>query len=132
MYIKKLTYTDYNGEERTETAYFNLTEAELAELNLSTDGGYQEHLRRIVDARDVPSLAKEFKRLIKLSYGVKSPDGRRFIKNDTLVEEFLETEAYSQFFMELVTNEDAVTEFVMNIIPEKYRSQIEEAHKNDA
>lgn len=132
MYIKKLTYTDYNGEERTETAYFNLTEAELAELNLSTDGGYQEHLRRIVDARDVPSLAKEFKRLIKLSYGVKSPDGRRFIKNDTLVEEFLETEAYSQFFMELVTNEDAVTEFVMNIIPEKYRTQIEEAHKNDA
>lgn len=129
MYIKKITYTDYNGDERTETACFNVTEAELAEMNLSVDGGYQDHLRRIVEAHDIPSIVAEFKKLIKLSYGMKSPDGRKFVKNPDATEDFLQTEGYSQFFMELITNEDSMKEFVLGIIPEKYRGQILEANK---
>lgn len=132
MYVKSITYTDYNGNERTETACFNLNEAELAELNLTTEGGYQEHLRNIVNAHDVPSLVKEFKKLIKMSYGIKSPDGRRFVKNDNATEEFFQTEAYSQFFIELATNEESITEFVMGILPEKYRNQIAEANRENA
>lgn len=132
MYIKSITYTDYNGNERTETACFNLNEAELAELNLSTEGGYQEHLRHIVNTHDVPSLVREFKKLIKMSYGIKSPDGRRFVKNENATEEFFQTEAYSQFFMELATNQEAITEFVMGILPEKYRNQIAEANAENA
>lgn len=132
MYIKKITYIDYNGTERTETACFNLTEAELAELNLATEGGYQDHLRKIVESHDVPSLVKEFKKLITMSYGVKSDDGRRFVKKESLTDEFFQTEAYSQFFMELATSEDAITDFVLGILPEKYRNQIAEANKENA
>lgn len=132
MYIKSITYTDYNGNERTETACFNLNEAELAELNLTTEGGYQEYLRNIVNAHDVPSIVKEFKKLIQMSYGIKSPDGRRFVKNENATEEFFQTEAYSQFFIELATNEESITEFVMGILPEKYRNQIAEANRENA
>ena len=117
MLTKSITYTDYNGEQRTETFYFNLTKAELAELNLSTEGGLQNVLQKIIDSKNVPEITKWFKKIIVMAYGEKSPDGRRFIKNRELTEEFLQTEAYSELFMELLSNDEAASDFVNGIIP---------------
>lgn len=117
MLTKTINYTDFNGEERTESFYFNLTKAELAELNLTTEGGLQEVLRKIIDARNVPELTKWFKKIILMSYGEKSPDGRRFVKNEELTEEFTQTEAYSELFMELITDSDAASAFINGLLP---------------
>lgn len=117
MLTKSITYTDYDGEERTETFYFNLTKAELAELNLSTEGGLQNVLQRIIDAKNVPEITKWFKKIIVMAYGEKSPDGRRFIKNRELTEEFLQTEAYSVLFMELLSNDEAASDFINGVLP---------------
>lgn len=118
MIKKTITYTDYNGTERTEDHYFNLTEAELMEMEMSTTGGLAEMIQRIVAAQDTPAIIKIFKDLVLKAYGQKSPDGRRFIKNDDLREEFSQTEAYSKLFMELATNADAAAKFVNGIMPE--------------
>ena len=118
MIKKTITYTDYNGTERTEDHYFNLTEAELMEMEMSTTGGLAEMIQRIVAAQDTPAIIKIFKELVLKAYGQKSPDGRRFIKNDDLREEFSQTEAYSKLFMELATNADAAAKFVNGIMPE--------------
>lgn len=120
MYKKTITYEDYNGESRTEDFFFNLTKAELAELNLSVDGGYASYIERIVAAKDIPTLSKIFKELVLMSYGEKSADGKRFVKNrdgHRLADDFVETEAYSELYIELVSNTDAASEFVNNIIP---------------
>lgn len=117
MLTKSITYTDYNGEQRTETFYFNLTKAELAELNLSTEGGLQNVLQKIIDSKNVPEITKWFKKIIVMAYGEKSPDGRRFIKNRELTEEFLQTEAYSELFMELLSNDESASDFVNGIVP---------------
>lgn len=117
MISEKITYTDYNGNERTETFNFNLTKAELTEMELSVEGGLTTMMQRIIDAQDTPALIKIFKKLVLKSYGVKSDDGRRFIKSETLSEEFSQTEAYSQFFMKLATDADAATKFVNGIVP---------------
>lgn len=117
MLYKTITYTDYNGTERTEDFYFNLTEAEVMEMEMSTSGGLAEMINRIVAAQDAPSIIAVFKKLLLKSYGVKSPDGKRFIKSDALSEEFSQTEAYSQLFMELATNSDKASEFVNGIVP---------------
>lgn len=118
MLKKTITYTDYNGNERTEDFYFNLTEAEIMEMEMSTAGGLAESIQRIVKAQDAPAIIKIFKDLVLKAYGVKSPDGKRFIKNASLREEFEQTEAYSKLFMELATDEDAAAEFVNGIVPE--------------
>lgn len=118
MIKKTINYTDYNGTERTEDFYFNLTEAELMEMEMSTTGGLAEMIQRIVAAQDTPAIIKIFKELVLKAYGQKSPDGRRFIKNDDLREEFSQTEAYSKLFMELATNADAAAKFVNGIMPE--------------
>lgn len=117
MLKKTITYTDYNGTERTEDFYFNLTKAEIMEMEMGTSGGMAEMIQRIVAAQDAPAIIKIFKELVLKAYGQKSPDGKRFIKNDDLKEEFAQTEAYSQLFMELATDSDAAAKFVNGIMP---------------
>lgn len=117
MLKKTITYTDYNGIEKTEDFYFNLSKAEIMEMELSTYGGLAEMIKRIIDAQDGPAIIKVFKELILKAYGVKSPDGKRFIKSEELFTEFSQTEAYSNLFMELSTDADAASEFIKGIMP---------------
>lgn len=118
MLKKTFTYTDYNGVERTEDHYFNLSQAELMEMELSTAGGLAERINKIVAAQDAPEIVKVFKDLVLKAYGQKSADGRRFIKSEELSNEFAQTEAYSQLFMELATDADAAAKFVNGIVPQ--------------
>ena len=117
MLKKTITYTDYNGNERTEDFYFNLTKAEIMEMEMSTTGGLAEMIKRIVAAQDAPAIIKVFKELILKAYGEKSPDGKKFIKSEELSNSFAQTEAYSQLFMDLATNADAAADFVNGITP---------------
>lgn len=117
MLKKTITYTDYNGVERTEDFYFNLSKAELMEMELGTTGGFAEMIQKIVNAQDGPAIIKVFKDLILKAYGEKSADGKRFIKSDEISSAFSQTEAYSQLFMELSTDADAAANFVNGIVP---------------
>ena len=123
MLKKTITFEDYNGVERKEDFYFNLSKAEIMEMELSTTGGLAEMIQKIVAAQDTPKLIKIFKDLVLRSYGIKSDDGRRFIKNDKLKEEFSQTEAYSILFMELATDADAAAKFVNGIMPADLAAQ---------
>lgn len=127
MLTKAITYTDYNNNERTENFNFHLTEAELMEMELSFKGGLSETINRIVSTQDGPALVKIFKDLILKAYGVKDLDGRRFIKNEQVREEFSQTPAFSILFMELATDADKAAEFVNGIMPSSV--DIEEAKK---
>lgn len=117
MIKETITYVDYNNVERTEDFFFNLSKAELMEMEMSTSGGLVEMVNRIVAAQDAPAIIKVFKELILKAYGVKSPDGKRFEKSNKLRTEFEQTEAYSQLFMKLATDADAASKFVNGIIP---------------
>jgi hypothetical protein len=117
MLKKAITYTDYNGVERKEDFYFNLSKAEVMEMELGTEGGLSYMIQKIVAAQDIPSIAKIFKDLILKAYGEKSADGKRFIKNPELSEAFSQTEAYSELFMGLATNPEEAATFVNGIMP---------------
>lgn len=121
MLPKKIKYEDYNGNQREETFCFNLTKAELMEMEMSTSGGLAEMIQSIVQAQDAPAIIKVFKDLVLKAYGEKSPDGKRFIKvNDAGVPlsiGFSQTEAYSQLFMELATDAEKAAEFINGIVP---------------
>jgi len=124
MFKKPITYTDFNGVERTESFYFNLTKAEIAEMDLTTEGGLEALLQRVVDAKDTPTLAKLFKRLILKSYGIKSDDGKRFIKSDKIAEEFEQTQAFSDLYMELATDAEKAANFVNMLIPKDLADEV--------
>ena len=117
MLKKTITYTDYNGVDRTEDFYFNLSKAEIMEMEMGTSGGLSEMINKIVAAQDAPAIIKVFKDLILKAYGEKSPDGKRFIKSDEIATAFSQTDAYSQLFMELATDADAAAAFVNGIVP---------------
>lgn len=117
MLKKTITFTDYAGEERTEDFYFNLSRAELLEMEMFQEGGLVAHIERIVQAKDNAQIVELFKDLILQAYGEKSADGRRFMKDAEIVANFEQTEAYSELFVELATNEQAAIEFVNGIIP---------------
>ena len=129
MLKKTIKYTDYNGEEQTEDFYFNLSKAELTEMELSTTGGYGEMLQGIVAAEEHTKLVPIIKDIIFKSYGEKSDDGKRFMKSPELSTAFSQTEAYSELFMEIATDADASAAFVNGIIPTDVQQQVEEATK---
>lgn len=121
MLKKTIKYTDYNGVERTEDFLFNLSKAELMEMEMGTTGGLAEMIQNIVKSEDAPAIIKVFKDIILKAYGEKSADGKRFIKiSDAgipLSIGFSQTEAYSQLFMELATDADAAANFIKGIVP---------------
>lgn len=117
MYKMSVTYTDYNGNERKEDHYFNLNKAELIRMEMSVSGGYTEMINRIIQAQDTASLITLFEELIQKSYGIKSPDGKGFIKNQKILEDFMATEAYSEVYMKLVTDTEEAAKFVNGIVP---------------
>lgn len=117
MITKEITYTDYNGQERTEKYQFNFTKAELTEMELSVNGGLSAMMERIKETDDRPELMRIFKELILKAYGVKSADGKRFVKSDELRTEFSQTEAYSELYMELVTDTKSAVTFFNGLIP---------------
>lgn len=119
MLKRTVTYKDYNDVERTEDLYFHFSESEILEMELSTEGGYSDMVKKMVKAKDEPSLMKVVKDFVLKAYGEKSPDGRRFIKSEELSTAFSQTEAFNKLFMELVTDADAASRFVNEVIPQK-------------
>lgn len=132
MLKKIITYTDYNGVERTEPFYFNLSKAELMEMELGVTGGMTEMLNKIIATKDAPSLMKTFKEMIMKAYGVKSDDGKRLIKSEELSIAFTQTEAYTVLFMELITDDKAAADFVNGIIPNEIQAEVAAQAANNA
>ena len=127
MIKKTITYNDYNGLERTEDFYFHLTKADITKMEMSVDGGLAERITRIVQAKDQPAIIEVFEDLIKRSYGVKTSDGRGFLRRPEDLEAFMATEAYSILFMELATDADAAAKFVNGIVPADMAKNIKPA-----
>lgn len=112
-----MKYENYNGEMVEEDFYFNLTKAELLDMEIQYEGSMTDYIKRIINSKDVSKLMDLFKEIIHKSYGVKSPDGRRFMKSPEILEDFLQTEAYSELFVKLATDADEATAFVNGIVP---------------
>lgn len=129
MFKKTITYTDYNDVTRTEDFYFSLSEAEITEMQLGVEGGYAAMIDKIIKAQDTPALIKIFKELLLKSYGIKSDDGRRFIKSEQLSEEFTQTPAYSELYMMLATDDKQASTFIKSIMPAKLVAKANELEK---
>lgn len=125
MLKKNIKYTDFNGVERDEDFYFNLTEAELAEMNLMTKGGLKGYLEAIINTQDTPAIAELFKTIINKAYGVKSADGRKFMKSPEILDDFIYTQAYSNLYMSLIADANSAANFINGIIPEDMAKQVE-------
>ena len=118
MIIKKITYTDFNGNERTDECLFHFSESELMEMEMSTSGGLANMLTRIIQAQDAPAIMDNFKKIILKAYGEKSADGKRFEKSEAISTAFSQTGAYDKLFMELVTDSKKATDFINAVIPQ--------------
>jgi hypothetical protein len=114
---KTITYNDFNDQETEEVFFFHLSKQELVELEMSKEGGFVDSMKRVQEAGDHATLIKEMKNIILMSYGKKTPDGKRFVKNQQIREEFESTKAFEVLFMELATDAAATLEFFQGIIP---------------
>lgn len=132
MYKKTITFPNYNGEEVTESFYFNLTKAELLEMEMEQPGGMMEYLNTLIESKDANEILKIFKNLIRRSVGKKSADGRRFVKNEEITNDFMQTEAYSQLFMELATDAEEGARFINGIIPQDVAKEVAKEKAKDS
>lgn len=131
MLKETITYKDYNGLEREEDFYFNLTQAELVEMETVTDGGFKEKIEKIYRAKDTPAMMKAFKEIIMKAYGVKSDDGRRFEKSDELSIAFTQTPAYDKLLDKFMKDDEAAANFMNGIIPSELREKAKKAIQNN-
>lgn len=130
MLKKLIKYVDYNGNERSENFYFNLNKAELMEMELGVTGGMRQLLQLIIDKQDVPKIVDAFKTIILKAYGEKSPDGRVFNKSKELSETFSHTEAYSNLYMELISDAKKAADFINGLMPADIVENMESDHGN--
>lgn len=126
MLKKVITYTDYDGNERTETHYFNLSKAEMLDMELFTAGGYSNMLQRVIEEKNQIEIVKIFKELVLKSYGIKSEDGKRFMKSEEITKAFTETEAFTELYMELATDSEAAAAFANGIMPKDIQAEVRE------
>ena len=131
MFKKTVKYTDYNGVERTEDYYFNLSKAEAMEWELSKEGTLSEWMQEVIDSNNIPEIIGLFKEIVLKSYGEKSSDGKRFVKSDEIRTAFEQSPAYSEIFMELAGNADAAAEFVNGILPADIVKDIQQSSENN-
>lgn len=118
MIKEVIKYVDFDGNERTTTAYFNINKAELLDLQLSEKEGFDAMIRYIIENNDVSKSVEVFKKILKLSYGVKSADGNRFVKNQEVWEEFEQSLAYEEIFMKLATDANYSEKFIKGVLPD--------------
>lgn len=118
MLKKTMTYVDFDNNTRTEDFYFNLTKAEVLEMQMVEVGGLEQMLRKMIAEQNIPQLIKYWKFIILKAYGQKSPDGRRFMKSEEIANSFSQTNAYSDLYMELSTDGDKAADFVNAIMPQ--------------
>ncbi len=124
MLKRTITYEDFNGNQRTEDLYFNLTKAELMEMELSADGGLEATINKIISAQNGKEIMELFKEIVLKAYGEKSLDGKTFDKSPEVKNRFLNSQAYSDIFMELATDADKATEFFNGIIPKDLAAEV--------
>lgn len=124
MYKKIIEYEDYNGNKRKEPFYFNLEESDIIRYNFSHDGGYQNYLSRLLATNKAEEAFELFEKFIADSYGVKSDDGKTFVKNEKVLNEFKQSRAYSNLLMELVTVPGASDKFFEGIMPAAMLAQL--------
>ena len=117
MIKKTIEYTDFDGNKRKEDFYFHLTEAEVTDWEMSVEGGLSKALVGIIKSKNIRQIMPIYKSLLIRSYGVKSPDGRRFIKNDEVRDEFVQTQAFSDLYMKLATDLEEGTNFIKGVMP---------------
>ena len=132
MLKKTITFTDFDGVSRTEDHYFNLTKAEITEMELSKNGGLTTVINRIISEKNMPALAASFKEILKRTYGRKSDDGRRFMKSEEIWKEFEESGAYDVFFMELIQNAGKAIDFINGVIPKDLADKLAKEGAPDA
>lgn len=125
MYKKVMNYVDFDGNQRTEEFYFNLTKAEIQKMAYSVEGGLDKLIRKIIETRDYHRLIQLIEDLIARSYGEKSLDGRRFEKSPEILDKFMQTNAYSDLYMELSGDDKKLLEFVKGIIPSDVAAEVE-------
>lgn len=126
-----ITFEDFDGELVTEVHHFNLSRTDLVDLELLEEGGLERKLRRIVEEQDHRALIAEFKSLVLTAYGIRSEDGKRFIKNQQVREEFAQTAAYDSLFFLLATDDKAAANFWLGIVPKSLREEVEKEMAKD-
>lgn len=126
MLKKTIKYVDFDGNERSDECYFNLSKSELTEMEMSENGGFDKYLEKIVETKDTKKIYQMFKEIVLMAYGEKSYDGKHFIKKKTvdgqvirLRDEFEQTGAFDELMMELLSDEKASADFINNVVPKE-------------
>ena len=125
MFSREFEYIGYDGKPKKDTYWFNLTEAELYEIDLSSIHGFTGEMNKLLKEERTKEIVDAFKGIILSAVGVVSADGRKFIKNEEIREDFYRSKAYSQLFVELVSSGEKVAEFLKGAIPEEIRQKME-------
>lgn len=130
MIKETVTYKDFDGNEQTDVLYFNLTRAELSELQFSVEGGFKAYVQKIVESKDSKEIFTTFKKILLMSYGEKSADGKCFTKSEEIRNKFENSAAYDELLMTILQDENKAAALINGIIPERVDIRNEDAVNN--
>jgi hypothetical protein len=119
MHARTMTYTNFDDEEVTEVFHFNMSKSDIIRLEAEKKGGFSEYLKEMVKTEDTPTLLAQFERILLMSFGIKSPDGKHFDKSEEISARFKNHAAYDKLFWEIFNDQDKLAEFLIEIAPKE-------------
>lgn len=126
MLKKEVNYTDFDGNEVKDVLWFHLNEIEIKEMDKDISGGLIKYMEKIIDTDNADALIDIFKDLMIRSYGIKTPDGKHFYKNDEIKNDFIHSAVFPKLYMEFITNTNAAVDFINGIVPADIRNKMAE------
>lgn len=128
MFATTVNYTDFDGHERKETLYFNITEQQMRDLYQDDPDFSEKALTNAMETRDNNEFLRIMKKLILASYGEKSEDGKVHKKNKEIRENFECSAAFEQLMDDIMykADEKYLKGFFTQIFPSKFSGQIKE------
>lgn len=131
MYKKEITYTDFNGVECKETVYFNLTKTELTTWDQQHSGTFSDYLTNISEGKHVKDIYNIFTEIVDRSYGIKSEDGKRFVKTPEALADFKASAAYDQMMVDILSDASLAVEFIQKVLPKDLMEKAKELEKQN-
>lgn len=127
MITKTIQYHDLDGDLREDEFCFSMNETQYARVNGLFPGGLEDYALKAAKDKNADAMFKVVDTLVREAYGERK--GKDFVKvlpdGQKLADFFINTEAYDNLLMEVMSSEDNLVAFMSGCLNKNAQDRVQ-------